>query len=311
MSDTRRTPTLGLIGLGAMGWPMTTNLLQASYPLTVYDVDEQKTARCMAAGAAGGRAVAEVVRGSEVVLTSLPSSEVFVQVAEAEILPYVRAGQIIIDLGTTTPPETRRLAMELASRGAALLDAPVSGGPGGVEKRMLRMFVGGDSEVAARCRPILETVGGPDYITYCGGSGAGQVVKGVNQLAMGLGAAAYLEAVAFGVRAGVDASTIGAAVGDECGGESWRREVARVARQVAAGEGERLGVKFRELPYYLREAVEQGFELPLTGALHALCDAGERVSVDDNRPAPSYWHELMTSRRDVAPQIEGEDRVGS
>jgi hypothetical protein len=105
-----------------------------------------------------------------------------------------------------------------------------------------------------------------------------------------LGAAAYLEAVAFGVRAGVDPATICAAVG---GDERWRAQVAATVGQIVAGKGEGIGVKFRELPYFLREAQEQGFVLPLTLTLHTFCTTGPRVVIDDNRPAPSFWHELM------------------
>jgi 3-hydroxyisobutyrate dehydrogenase-like beta-hydroxyacid dehydrogenase len=112
---------------------------------------------------------------------------------------------------------------------------------------------------------------------------------------MGLGAAAYLEAIAFGVRAGVDAGVIGQAVGDAGGTGAWRDRIRDLSEQIAAGKGEEVGVKFRELPYYLREAKERGFALPLTEALFAYLDAGERVVIDDNRPAPSFWHELMES----------------
>lgn len=303
MRHAESRPALGLIGLGAMGGPMAANLLQAGYPLAVYDLDGGKVGACMETGATAAGSVAEVVDASAVVLASLPSSEAFACVAEGEVLPRARAGQTVIDLGTTPPPEARRLAALFAARGAALLDVPVSGGPGGVEGRRLRMFAGGERDVFERCRPILEAIGGADHITYCGPSGAGQVVKGVNQLAMGLGVAAYLEAVGFGVRAGVDAETIRHAVGDAAG-EGWRRELDRVADGAARGEGERAGVKFRELPYYLREAAERGFALPLTETLYGVCDAGPRVTTDDNLPAPSYWRELMTVHREDAPDAD-------
>ena len=288
-------PSLGFLGLGAMGGPMARHLLAAGYPLVAYDRNAERLRAAVAAGAVaaddtvppGG--VADVVARSEVVCLSLPSSEAVVEVFKDEIMP--RAGQVFIDFGTTAPPETRRIAAELAGRGAALIDAPVSGGPGGAERARLRMFVGGDAEAVERCRPILETVGGSEGLTYCGPSGAGQVVKGVNQLAMGLGAAAYLEAVAFGVRAGVGPEIIATAVGDP--DERWRAIVLQMAEAAAKGTAEQVGVKFRELPYFLREAREGNFPLPLTETLYGFCDGGERVVVDDNRPAPSFWHELM------------------
>jgi hypothetical protein len=83
--------------------------------------------------------------------------------------------------------------------------------------------------------------------------------------------------------------TIAAAVGDDDG---WRAIVRDTARRIAEGRGHDIGVKFRELPYFLQEARESGFDLPLTELLYAVCDKGERVAVDDNRPAPSYFTQL-------------------
>jgi hypothetical protein len=90
----------------------------------------------------------------------------------------------------------------------------------------------------------------------------------------------------------VDAEVIAQAIGDT---GRWRKDFNAVATRVAQGLGEQVGVKFRELPYFLREADEQGFKLPLTETLYAFCDAGERVVIDDNRPAPSFWRQLMAA----------------
>ena len=294
-------PAVGFIGLGAMGGPLARNLLRAGYPLRAFDLDPDRLAACVGAGAAAGTGAAEVAARADVVLTSLPSSDAFVQVAEGELLPGARPGQTFIDLGTTTPPETRRLAARFAERGAVLLDVPVSGGPGGAERADLYLFAGGDEAALARVRPLLEAIGGAARLTHCGPAGSGQVVKGVNQLMMGLGNAAYLEALAFGVRAGVDPATIRRAIGDT---GRWRADFSGVAGQAAAGRGEEVGVKFRELPYFLREAEASGFALPLTRTLHAFCDAGERVTIDDNRPAPSFWRQLLDGG---PPQGRGDD----
>ncbi|HEU5316128.1 MAG TPA: NAD(P)-dependent oxidoreductase [Chloroflexota bacterium] len=286
-------PSAGVIGLGAMGGPAARNLAAAGYRVSGYDTSAERLAAASEQGVTPAPSVEALVDGCKVVLTSLPSSGSWVQLAERHLVPRACSGQLFIDLGTVAPPETRRLAAAFAAAGAALVDAPVSGGPTGAAGRTLFMFVGGDDEHVARARPVLEALAGLGRITHCGPSGAGQVVKGVNQLAMGLGAAAYLEAVAFGVNAGVRADVIGEAVGDDSG---WRSIVGGTARRIAAGKGEEIGVKFRELPYFLREAQEAGFPLPLTEVLHALCDAGERVVVDDNRPAPSFYRELRAGR---------------
>jgi hypothetical protein len=78
--------------------------------------------------------------------------------------------------------------------------------------------------------------------------------------------------------------------------------IVKFARAVAANPQAHFGVKFRELPYYLTEAHHHGFRLPLTAALHACCDDGERVVVDDGRPAPSFWRELTRAAPPAAPR---------
>ena len=119
-------------------------------------------------------------------------------------------------------------------------------------------------------------------------------MKGVNQLAMGLVAAAYVEAVAFGVLAGADPEAIARSVGGENG---WRKHVADLARAVRDGSADDVIIKFPELPYFLREARERGFAIPMTEALLAFCDAGPRNWVDNmGRPRVSFWHQLAQSR---------------
>jgi len=287
-------PRLGFIGVGAMGGAMARNLLAAGYPLTAFDISGERLAAIVAAGAERAESAAEVARRCDIVLTSLRSSAIFVEVAQGELLPNARAGQAFIDLGTTAPPETRRLAAAFAARGATLLDVPVSGGPHGIETRTLRMFAGGDRAAFDRCRRLLEALGGPKHIVYCGPGGCGQIVKGVNQLAMGLGDAAYMEALAFGVRAGVDPEAIREAVG---GDDGFRRHFAAIAGRVVEGKGESLWVKFPELPYFLAEAAEQGVPLPLAEALYTFLSAVEPRWRDNMaRPTASFWHELASRR---------------
>ncbi len=287
-------PALGFLGLGSMGSGMARNLLKAGYRVLAFDKSPERLAAAVKEGATPAGDEDEVVAGADVILTSLPSSAVLVSIADGHFIPTARAGQVFIDLGTTEAPEVRRIARALAERGAALLDCPVSGGSAGADAGSLRIFVGGDRAVADRCRRILEVLGDPERVVYCGPSGSGQAVKAVNQLAMGLADAAYLEAVAFGVQAGVDPAAIVRAVGGPTG---WRGYFASMAQRVAEGRGDDVLVKYPELPYFLREARERGFQTPLT---RALCDYLREARCDwvDNmgRPRPSLWNELTRER---------------
>ena len=283
-------PTIGFIGLGNMGGRMAKNLHSAGYPLIGYDIDVAKCEALAAIGATAGKRTTEVVRNSDVILTSLRSSDVFCSVAEQHFIPNAREGHVFIDLGTTEVEKTQDIATALDEKGATLIDAPVSGGPHGSETGTLRIFVGGDTAVVEKCRPILEVLGEPKYVVYCGPSGSGQIVKGVNQLAMGLGAAAYMEAMAFGVCAGVDPTAIREAVGM---GDGWRGQFDSIAKRIIDGEGKRLVVKYPELPYFLAAAEAAGFEIPLTEALYEFCkNENYEMFGNMNRPSRSFWRTL-------------------
>ncbi len=286
----QKLPTIGFIGLGNMGGRMAKNLHNAGYPLIGYDIDTAKCTTLTAAGATAGNDTTQVVENSDVVMTSLRSSDVFCSVAEQHLIPNARDGHIFIDLGTTEVEKTREIETALTEKGATLIDAPVSGGPHGSETGTLRIFVGGDAEVVKKCRQILEILGEPKYVVYCGPSGSGQIVKGVNQLAMGLGDAAFMEAMAFGICAGVDPTAIREAVGM---GDGWRGQFDRIAERIIDGEGKNLVVKYPELPYFLAAAEAAGFETPLTEALYEFCKNGNYEMFDNmNRPSRSFWRTL-------------------
>ena len=122
------------------------------------------------------------------------------------------------------------------------------------------------------------------------------MVKGVNQLVMGLVAAAHVEAMAFGVRGGVSAEVVRDAVG---GPEGWRGVFAGLAQHVIDHDGEGIYVKFPEFPYFLAEADASDFPMPITRALYDFMRAGD-VSYKDNmqRDTACLWRELMTRKRE-------------
>ncbi len=289
-------PLIGFVGVGSMGGAMVGTLLRDGWRVVAYDVNADNLAAVVAKGARAAGSAPAVVAECDFVLTSLRSSEIFVEVAETHFVPNARAGQTFVDLGTTAAPEARRLAALFAERGACLVDAPVSGGVGGSATGTLRIFVGGDPDAAERARPILETLGDEGRVVYFGPSGSGQVGKAVNQLAMGLADAAYLEAVAFGVRAGLDAADIVQSMGGDAG---WRQYFGRIAGRVAEGRGDEILTKYPEHGYFLQEADERGIPAPMLRALHAFLKAGVHGHVDNmGRPRPSLWSELMTRDRE-------------
>jgi 3-hydroxyisobutyrate dehydrogenase-like beta-hydroxyacid dehydrogenase len=277
---------IGFIGLGRMGSNFAKRLVEAGWRLVVFDIDPQKRLALADRGCVAAEGASQVIRETDILFTSLPSSKAFETVAGESILPLARAGQVIVDLGTTRLEPTRQTAAALAGKGAALLDAPVSGNP----RTPLYIFVGGETVAFERAKPALQVLAHPDHLTHAGLSGAGQILKGVNQLSMGVVQAAWLEAISYATRQGIDAKTVEQAVGGDRG---WRADLARAAQQVADGRGEGQDLKFAELPYFLEAAKQAGIEMPLTQTLFEFCDPGPRDWRDNmDRPYASFWHML-------------------
>lgn len=281
---------LGVIGLGTMGRGIATTLLRAFLDVVVYEIDATRMARIVAAGARAATSAGELAAQCDTILTSLPSSGVTIQVLENDLLPNVRAGAVVVDTGTTIVRETRRVAALYEERGAWLVDAPVSGGPVGTAKGQLFTFVGGAREAAQKVWSTLRLLSA-SRLTYCGLSGAGQVVKGVNQLAMGLVNAALVEAVAYGAASGVDESILLEAIGGQGG---FRGEFSRIASQIASGLGDQVNYKYTEFDYFLDHADEIGFASPIMRSLHSYLEAFPHDQTDNiNRAHPSLWGALM------------------
>lgn len=287
-----KIPTIGFIGIGPMGGKMARWLLKDGYPLLVYDIDAQKLAAAQREGALIAVDNKDVVMRSDIIMTSLPLSEIWAETAEKELIPNAKIGQIFIDVGTATPCETRRLYHAFKERGASLIDAPVSNsGPGPDDK--LYMFIAGDKEVAVSCWSIFEILGVPEHIVYCGQTGNGQIVKGVNQLGIGLINAAFIEILAFAVRSGVEPEAMIQAVGLE-GNSGFRGMLYSIGQDVINGKAEGVVVKHGQLQHYIKEAGEKGFSLPLTEALYKFLEKSPMVIPDANRRSPSFWKEMMT-----------------
>ena len=195
---------VGFIGLGKMGRPMTQQLLKAGFEVTVHNrsrgvVDELATEG--ATPADSPRAVAEA---SDFVLTCLPTPATVEEVylGEDGVAAGGRAGQVWIDHSTVSPATNARCAEAAQRKGAAFLDAPVSGGPGGAQGGTLTIMVGGETETFEKAMPVFEAMG--KNIKLCGAAGRGTIVKLVNQLLVGVHTVAAVEGFVLGVKAGAD-----------------------------------------------------------------------------------------------------------
>ena len=200
--------TIGFIGLGLMGKPMSLNLLKAGYPVVVHSRSPGPVLEVEKQGAKTASSPSEVAAAAGVVITMLPDTPDVEKVLTAEdgVFAGMRPGALIIDMSTISPVVTRRLAAEAERRGATLLDAPVSGGDIGAINATLSIMVGGPEAAFQRALPIFEALG--KNIVRIGESGAGQICKACNQLVAAQTIQAVSEALVLAAKAGVDAAKV-------------------------------------------------------------------------------------------------------
>lgn len=219
---------LGFIGIGVMGRPMTLNLLKAGHDVTIFARHPEKAEvkEVLAAGAKLVPSARAVAMASEIVITMVPNSPQVVEVVTGEhgVLEGARKGLIVIDMSTIAPTVSRQVAQTANERGVHFLDAPVSGGSQGAVNGMLTIMVGGERSIFEQVRPVLEAMGKQENIFYVGPSGAGEIVKIVNNMLVGAISASIVEAMVLGVKAGADVDTMTKIV-NVSAGASWQHSV--------------------------------------------------------------------------------------
>ncbi|GAA4380727.1 NAD(P)-dependent oxidoreductase [Paeniglutamicibacter cryotolerans] len=200
-------PALGFLGPGAMGKGMIARLVESGCPVNVYARDVAKAEKLLPAGASISSDPARVVEQSDIVLGCLLDSAVIgeLYLGAAGIVETARPGQVFVEHATFDPGLSLRISKALAGRGAAYLEAPVSGGPEGARRGSLVTMVGGDAGVLERARPVLERY--CSTIKHAGDVGAGLRLKLINQLLVSVHAVAAAEASALVLRLGIDPAT--------------------------------------------------------------------------------------------------------
>jgi 3-hydroxyisobutyrate dehydrogenase-like beta-hydroxyacid dehydrogenase len=196
--------TIGFIGLGVMGEPICRNLVKKSGAAVIaFDLSPEPLARLRAVGAVIAGSVAEIVTQSDIVFLCLPSAKHARAVFEGDgILRNIRAGQIVVDLGTSSVNQTRDFARQLQTKEASWADAPIARTRQAAQNGTLSVMVGASPELFAAIEPLIRCFA--TDVTHCGGVGAGQVTKILNNMVLFQTVNALAEAVAVAKRNGVD-----------------------------------------------------------------------------------------------------------
>jgi len=199
---------IGFAGLGLMGRPMALHLLAAGAELSVWNRTRSVADRLARPGMHICDTPGELARRADTVVLMLADTHAVEQVlfGPQGLAEGLRAGALVIDMGTTAVVPTREFARRLAESAVEFVDAPVSGGEIGAIDANLTIMAGGPDGAIARARPLLTELG--KQITHIGAVGAGQVAKAANQVIVGLNIGAVAEALALVEAAGVDPAKV-------------------------------------------------------------------------------------------------------
>ena len=209
--DPPTAPRIGFIGIGIMGEAMVRRLMDCGHgPVTVWNLEPERLGTVVPHGAIPAPSPAAVAAASDIVMLCVLHTEAVRNVVfgEGGVARAVGgAGKLLIDLSTSDPDETRRMAAALrAETGMAWVDAPVSGGPLAARAGTLAVMAGGAEPDVAAALPLLRSLAA--NVTRMGDVGAGQTTKVINQAIVGTGFVLMAEALALAEAAGIDAAAL-------------------------------------------------------------------------------------------------------
>ena len=263
---------LGFIGLGIMGTPMAGHLRAAGHELYVHTRSEVP-AVLAEAGAVACANAKEVAQKADIVFLMVPDTPDVQKVLFGEngVASGLSQGQIVVDMSSISPMETKAFAKQINELGCDYLDAPVSGGEVGAKAGSLTIMVGGDEAVFEKVKPLFELMG--KNITLVGGNGDGQTTKVANQIIVALNIAAVGEALVFASKAGADPAKVRQAL---MGGFAASRILEVHGERMIKrtfNPGFRIGLHQKDLNLALQGAKAIGVALPQTAGAAQLMQA--------------------------------------
>ncbi len=264
--------TIGFIGLGLMGRPMSLNLHRAGAELVIYNRSRGVVDELVGVGIEAAASPKDVAERAPIIVLMVSDTPAVERVLFGDdgVAHGLQTGAIVIDMGTTAVTATRNFAQQIKAKGAHYVDAPISGGQVGAEAATLAIMVGTNEDTFARAKPIFKVLG--KNITHVGEVGAGQVAKAANQIIVGLTIGAVAEALALAKRAGVDPGKVRQAL---AGGFAASRILEvhglRMVDQTF-DPGGKATTQRKDLAQALELAQELGMELPATTLYRDLYD---------------------------------------
>ena len=215
---------IGFIGLGNMGEPMAANLVKAGFDVIGFDLIEEAKKKAERNGIHIAEDAVSASENVDALISMLPASEHVesLYLGENGLLSKLDKAVLIIDCSTIAPDSAIKVANQAKDLDLSMVDAPVSGGVVGAQESTLTFIVGGAEKNVERARPLLKKMG--NNIFHAGKSGAGQVAKVCNNMLLAIHMCGTAEAIALGVKNGLDASILSEIMRKSSGG-NWSLEV--------------------------------------------------------------------------------------
>ena len=211
---------IGFIGLGNMGGPMASNLIQAGHRLKVYDVIEDAVSALVGSGAEAADSPGLAAREVDFVISMLPAGQHVreVYLGEGAVISNSRDGTLLLDCSTIDVATAREVSQTAKEKGMEMLDAPVSGGVTGAAAGTLTFMVGGEDSAFAKAHPILQKMG--KNIVHAGGAGNGQAAKMCNNLILAISMIGTCEAFVLAESVGLSHEKL-YEISSTASGQSW------------------------------------------------------------------------------------------
>lgn len=211
------------IGLGNMGNPMASNLLNAGYSLTVYDLDQSKATRLIEKGARWGNTLTESIQEADLIMTSLPGpaqvNEVYF--GPEGLIEKSNGGQTFIDTSTSSSEIAAKIEQQCFEKGVRFLEAPITNAIDGAANGTLAFFIGGNENIYKDQKEVFKVLG--QDLFYVGKAGNGSVTKLITNLLWFINAAAIGEGLMMGENAEIPLDTVWKAIKSSAG-NSWVAE---------------------------------------------------------------------------------------
>jgi 3-hydroxyisobutyrate dehydrogenase-like beta-hydroxyacid dehydrogenase len=306
-NDPQSSPRLGFIGLGGMGSRMARRLLAAGYDLTVHDRNRERARPLEQAGAKFAPTPQRLAATVDVVLSSLTDDAAVEEVmfGPQGPLSQARPGTTFIEMSTISPRTSERLHQAGKPGSIEVLDAPVSGSTPQAEAGQLVIIVGGNECVYLKCLPILQVLG--NHTFYMGAAGSGTATKLCLNTLLGLGIQALAEAIALGLRGGLDPERLLHLLGETSVLSPSQKSKLEHARRDEYPATFPLRLMFKDFSLVSQRALELSVAMPCTAAATQVCAvelAQHRALTDEDFSAVIRTEQQMAGLLEWTPESE-------